>query len=264
MTEQRPAHPHTRVGGGPTRRIILRNRCDRMLRARHPHHHRFQLPLFVTQPHSLLPTVRTCQPATVGPTPPDGPRPARTSRTSGRVGVGAGSAGGTMDAVNAPARAPLATVEAVLERLTYVNEETGYIVARVATDRSSDLLTVVGALLGAQPGDAWTLVVASEVRAAVRGRLLHHGAAGHDPGHPALPQLRPGERHRAGVRRADRRPLRPGHPARHRRGIRAGWPEASAVRAVRGQRGRPGSGEPGLRVCQSSIGRCLRASTTCG
>ncbi|MDM4718730.1 hypothetical protein QTQ03_03640 [Micromonospora sp. WMMA1363] len=55
--------------------------------------------------------------------------------------------------MNAPARAPLATLEAVLERLTYVNEDTGYTVARVATDRGSDLLTVVGALVGAQPGE---------------------------------------------------------------------------------------------------------------
>jgi exodeoxyribonuclease V alpha subunit len=45
-------------------------------------------------------------------------------------------------------------VEAVLERLTYVNEETGYTVARVATGRGSDLVTVVGALLGAQPGES--------------------------------------------------------------------------------------------------------------
>ncbi|WP_442875135.1 SF1B family DNA helicase RecD2 [Actinoplanes sp. NBC_00393] len=46
-------------------------------------------------------------------------------------------------------------LEAVLERLTYVNEETGYTVARVATPKSgSDLLTVVGALLGAQPGES--------------------------------------------------------------------------------------------------------------
>jgi len=38
---------------------------------------------------------------------------------------------------------------AVLERITYTNEETGYTIARVATDRSgADLLTVVGALLG--------------------------------------------------------------------------------------------------------------------
>jgi exodeoxyribonuclease V alpha subunit len=49
-------------------------------------------------------------------------------------------------------------LEAVLERLTYVNEETGYTVARVATSRSgSDLLTVVGALLGAQPGESLRL-----------------------------------------------------------------------------------------------------------
>jgi hypothetical protein len=48
-------------------------------------------------------------------------------------------------------------LEAVLERLTYVNEETGYTVARVATGRGSDLLTVVGALLGAQPGESLRL-----------------------------------------------------------------------------------------------------------
>src|SRR3954466_14066845 len=49
-------------------------------------------------------------------------------------------------------------LEAVLERLTYQNEETGYTVARVATSRSGDdLLTVVGALLGAQPGESLRL-----------------------------------------------------------------------------------------------------------
>ena len=42
--------------------------------------------------------------------------------------------------------APPATLDAVLERITYANEETGYTIARVATDRSgTDLLTVVGA-----------------------------------------------------------------------------------------------------------------------
>jgi len=50
---------------------------------------------------------------------------------------------------------PLATLEAVLERITYANDETGYTVARVATHGGgSDLLTVVGALLGAQPGES--------------------------------------------------------------------------------------------------------------
>ncbi|MFJ5874801.1 ATP-dependent RecD-like DNA helicase [Streptomyces sp. NPDC093088] len=43
----------------------------------------------------------------------------------------------------------------VLERITYANEETGYTVARVDTGRGAgDLLTVVGALLGAQPGES--------------------------------------------------------------------------------------------------------------
>ncbi|WAP56109.1 SF1B family DNA helicase RecD2 [Streptomyces sp. S465] len=49
----------------------------------------------------------------------------------------------------------LAVVEGVLERITYANEENGYTVARVDTGRGSgDLLTVVGALLGAQPGES--------------------------------------------------------------------------------------------------------------
>ena len=49
----------------------------------------------------------------------------------------------------------LAVVEGVLERITFANEETGYTVARVDTGRGAgDLLTVVGALLGAQPGES--------------------------------------------------------------------------------------------------------------
>jgi exodeoxyribonuclease V alpha subunit len=60
--------------------------------------------------------------------------------------------------------APSATLDAVLERITYANEETGYTVARVATGRSSDLLTVVGPLLGAQPGESLHL----------RGRWASH------------------------------------------------------------------------------------------
>ncbi|MEU9300282.1 ATP-dependent RecD-like DNA helicase [Streptomyces sp. NPDC048269] len=49
----------------------------------------------------------------------------------------------------------LAVVEGVLERITYANEESGYTVARVDTGRGGgDLLTVVGSLLGAQPGES--------------------------------------------------------------------------------------------------------------
>jgi len=59
---------------------------------------------------------------------------------------------------------PPATLDAVLERITYANQETGYTVARVATERSSDLLTVVGPLLGAQPGESLRL----------RGRRTSH------------------------------------------------------------------------------------------
>ncbi|QRK93606.1 ATP-dependent RecD-like DNA helicase [Saccharopolyspora erythraea] len=45
-------------------------------------------------------------------------------------------------------------LEGTLERITFANEETGYTVARVDTGRGGDLVTVVGALLGAQPGEA--------------------------------------------------------------------------------------------------------------
>ncbi|MEU5426959.1 ATP-dependent RecD-like DNA helicase [Streptomyces olivoreticuli] len=49
----------------------------------------------------------------------------------------------------------MAVVEGVLERITYANEESGYTVARVDTGRGAgDLLTVVGSLLGAQPGES--------------------------------------------------------------------------------------------------------------
>jgi exodeoxyribonuclease V alpha subunit len=49
-------------------------------------------------------------------------------------------------------------LEAVLERITYANEETGYTIARVATDRTGpDLLTVVGPLLGARVGESLRL-----------------------------------------------------------------------------------------------------------
>ena len=52
----------------------------------------------------------------------------------------------------------LSVLEAVLERVTYVNEDTGYTIARVATERTGpDLLTVVGPLLGAQVGESLRL-----------------------------------------------------------------------------------------------------------
>ncbi|MBB5117624.1 helicase [Streptomyces eurocidicus] len=54
--------------------------------------------------------------------------------------------------------AHMAVVEGVLERITYANEESGYTVARVDTGRGGgDLLTVVGSLLGAQPGESLRL-----------------------------------------------------------------------------------------------------------
>jgi exodeoxyribonuclease V alpha subunit len=66
-------------------------------------------------------------------------------------------AGDTVPLMQQTRAAPPATLDAVLERITYANQETGYTVARVATARSSDLLTVVGPLLGAQPGESLRL-----------------------------------------------------------------------------------------------------------
>ncbi|QNS06157.1 SF1B family DNA helicase RecD2 [Streptomyces xanthii] len=55
----------------------------------------------------------------------------------------------------ASAARTLAVLEGVLERITFASEETGYTVARVDTGRGGgDLLTVVGALLGAQAGES--------------------------------------------------------------------------------------------------------------
>lgn len=49
-------------------------------------------------------------------------------------------------------------IDAVLERVTFVSQDTGYTIARVATDRTGpDLLTVVGPLLGAQVGESLRL-----------------------------------------------------------------------------------------------------------
>ncbi|MGA4987909.1 ATP-dependent RecD-like DNA helicase [Nonomuraea bangladeshensis] len=63
-----------------------------------------------------------------------------------------------MGRTDAGAPGPGTELHAVLERITYANEETGYTIARVATERTgADLLTVVGPLLGAQVGESLRL-----------------------------------------------------------------------------------------------------------
>jgi exodeoxyribonuclease V alpha subunit len=59
----------------------------------------------------------------------------------------------TSPASSPPAGPAPSVLDAVLERVTYANEETGYTVARVTSPGSADLITVVGPLLGAQPGE---------------------------------------------------------------------------------------------------------------
>ncbi|WTW93847.1 ATP-dependent RecD-like DNA helicase [Streptomycetaceae bacterium NBC_01309] len=74
-----------------------------------------------------------------------GPRAGAAPGGTGHVAAGHGS----------PAR-----LEAVLERITYQNDENGWTVGRVDTGRGAgtgDLLTVVGPLLGAQPGESLRL-----------------------------------------------------------------------------------------------------------
>ncbi len=72
-----------------------------------------------------------------------------------------------------------------------------------------------------EPAPPRTVDEPSPVRAPVRSAALHHGAAGHDPGHPALPRLRTHQRHRPQDRRTHRRALPGGHAAHHRGGARA-------------------------------------------
>src|SRR5262249_48141784 len=134
----------------------------------------------------------------------------------------------------------LSVLEAVLERITYANEDTGYTIARVATERTGpDLLTVVGPLLGAQVGESLRLTgrwsshprhpQPPPRRRAVPSASLCPGAAGDDPGHPPLPGVGVDQRDRPGDGRADGGPFRHRHPGRHRapagpadRGARAG------------------------------------------
>ncbi|GAA3741509.1 SF1B family DNA helicase RecD2 [Salinactinospora qingdaonensis] len=50
-----------------------------------------------------------------------------------------------------------AVLEGVLERVTYANEDNGYTVARIDPGHGGELVTVVGSLLGAQPGESLRL-----------------------------------------------------------------------------------------------------------
>src|SRR2546430_10846015 len=107
------------------------------------------------------------EPCTVGVRGWAGPPvlPSRRRQVLGRVARGVPRLGmrGRMVAVTGQSRSPdarqgLSVLEAVLERFTYVSEDTGYTIARVATGRAGpDLLTVTGPLLGAQAGESLRL-----------------------------------------------------------------------------------------------------------
>ncbi|NUT52603.1 MAG: ATP-dependent RecD-like DNA helicase [Saccharothrix sp.] len=75
--------------------------------------------------------------------------------TAGTQPASARPPGGPAGQPASPAR-----LEAVLERITYQNDDNGWTVARVDTGRGSgmgELLTVVGPMLGAQPGESLRL-----------------------------------------------------------------------------------------------------------
>ena len=80
--------------------------------------------------------------------------------------------------------------------------------------------TAAGRAGGRVPADARPVDEPPEVRQAVRGALLYHRAAGHHPGHPAIPGLGPDQGHRPGDGRAHGHPLRRRHHAHHRRRAR--------------------------------------------
>jgi hypothetical protein len=132
-------------------------------------------------------------------------------------------------------RAAPAILEAVLERITYANPETGYTVARVATNRSSDLAhggrAAAGGPARREPTPAGPLDQPPSVRPPIPGRDLHHRAARDHPGDPPLPRLGADQGDRPQDGRADRRPLRPRHPGGDRAVARAAgrgarpWPQ---------------------------------------
>ena len=120
------------------------------------------------------------------------------------------------------------SISAVLERMTFANEETGYTIARVATARAAARSAdgggpLLGAQVGREPAADRALGLAPKYGRQFEVRVLHHRAAGHDPGHPPVPGLRADQGHRSEDGRADRRPLRRRHPGGHRRPRPSGW-----------------------------------------
>ena len=89
-----------------------------------------------------------------------------------------------------------------------------------------DLLTVVGPAPRRpgrrKPAPDRAVEQPSQVRQAVPGGLLHHGAAGHDSGHPPLPRFRADQGDRTDDGRADGGALRHRGLGDHRRAARAG------------------------------------------
>jgi len=51
----------------------------------------------------------------------------------------------------------VAVIEGILERVTYANQESGYTIVRLAVPGQEDLVTAVGHLLGAKPGESMRL-----------------------------------------------------------------------------------------------------------
>jgi hypothetical protein len=70
------------------------------------------------------------------------------------------------------------------------------------------------------PPPSRPLVQPPQIRPAVRGALLRHGAARHRRGHPEIPRLGADQGHRPGHGRTHGRALRHRHHARHRRRAR--------------------------------------------
>lgn len=106
-----------------------------------------------------------------------------------------------------PQHLDAAILDGVLERVTFSNPETGYTIARVAPDRgtgrgpvsaSTELVTVVGSLLGAQVGESLRL----------RGRWTSHVKYGRQfEAHSYAPVLPATEQ---GIRHSGRRVSSPG------------------------------------------------------
>ena len=83
-------------------------------------------------------------------------------------------------------------IKGQIERITYFNEENGYVVARLKAEGHMDLVTIVGTVPGLNPGEVLKLkgrvAEPPQVRQAVQDLLMRNGHSRHCGRHRAVPR----------------------------------------------------------------------------